>query len=188
MINSANDIIVDQIWAFIAYWWDFKVYHYGDNQVIKYSRISLILGSAHRQKLTHDYETCKKYLQDYIVDVVVMNNYQYTETQDYIDGEQLLLHDLDDPEIRDQFSDIVDKVKNMEDDGYAPIDLIGVGGLRKIYFSNIIVDSHKKLRIIDATLLECISLGWRAWICRPLLRCAVKIQHNHISNISNYKQ
>ena len=172
------------IWTLIARGWDFTVYHYEKDQVIKYSRLSLLLWAAHRNKMIYDYTICKKYLQDYIVESTVLSwSSQYIELQPYIIWSTFETKYLHHKKIAKQLKDIIKCVHQMQQDWYPPIDLIGAPWLLGKYLANIIVDKDHNLQIIDATLLESKSVWWLWYIFQPIIWLAILIQQKNLKAI-----
>lgn len=177
-------LLIKNIWKLIAHGGDFTVYYYGKDQVIKYSRLSLLLWEKHRIKLIHDYTICKQYLHSYIVESKVISwHSQYIELQKHINWTTLNTKHLHRAKIISQLKEIFDCIKHMQTLWYAPIDLIGIPWLFGKSFTNILVDEESNLKIIDATLLESKSI-WILWyIIQPLLQLAIIIQERKIKNI-----
>ncbi|MEX2369315.1 MAG: hypothetical protein WD552_02920 [Candidatus Paceibacterota bacterium] len=50
-----------------------SAYKYGDDQVIKFSRLSSLFGLRLYDKLKHDYELCVQYLGDYVVETTIIS-------------------------------------------------------------------------------------------------------------------
>ncbi len=171
-------------WTLIARGWDFTVYHYKNDQVIKYSRLSLLLWTVHRNKMLYDYAICKKYLQNYIVESTVLSwSSQYIELQPYIVWSIFHIKHLRHKKIITQLKDIIKRVHQMQKDWYPPIDLIWVPWLFGKCLANILIDEHHNLKIIDATLLESKSV-WRLWcLFEPIIWIAIVIQQYNLKTI-----
>ncbi len=179
-----HNINEKDIGALIARGWDFTVYHYRDGQVIKYSRLSLLLWIAHRTKMLYDYAICRKYLQDYIVESTVLSwSSQYIELQPYIIWSTFETKHLHHHKIVKQLKDIIKCVHQMQQDWYPPIDLIGVPWLFGKCLANILVDQDHNLRIIDATLLESKSVWWLWYLFQPMIWLATLIQQHNLKTI-----
>ncbi len=136
---------------------DRKVYRYGDDKVIKFSSLAFLVGKKLRLKYTSDYLVCKKYLGDCVVETIDVSNGdsgRYVEIQDFIEGEMLSKKHTKNPYIKSQVNDIANILNKMKNDDSPIIDLVGNTGMIKPCLSNIIVDPHNKLKIIDAVLLE----------------------------------
>lgn len=182
--NHTTIIDNNKIWKLIARGWDFTVYHYGKDQVIKYSRLSLLFWMRHTIKLTHDYTICKRYLKKYIVETnIIWWDSQYIELQNYIKWTPLHIQHSAHKKITTQIKDILEHINHMQKDWYAPIDLIGIPWLFGKSFANILVDQDFNLKIIDATLLESKST-WILWyMLEPIMWLAIKIQHNKLMKL-----
>lgn len=150
---------------------DRKVYMYGPDHVVKISSLSHLMGPKLRQKLQRDYAICKTYFPDFIVETVDATpdgERSYVEIQPYIKGEMLSRRHAQNPRVRSQLGQIERSIERMVKDGHAPIDLIGHAGMLGSSLSNIIVDEHDNLKIIDATLLEAKSVGIMGILLEPL--------------------
>ncbi len=169
------------IWTLVAHGWDFTVYRYGKEQVIKYSRLSLLLGIRHRNKMIYDYTICKKYLKKYIIDSTVLPwNSQYIELQPYITWSTFETKHLHHNKISKQLKDIIKRVHHMQQDWHPPIDLIGIPWLFSKCLANILVDKNHNLKIIDATLLESKSVWWLWYLFQPIIWIATMIQQHNL--------
>jgi len=136
---------------------DRKVYMYDDYKVIKISSLSFFAGRKLHTKLVHDYEVCKEYFKDFVVEtenVGSSDGYKHIEIQPFIKGEMLAKKHMNYPTVKLQFIEISNSLKQMISDGNPPIDLVGNIGMIYPYLSNIMIDNSNKLRIIDTTLLE----------------------------------
>lgn len=134
---------------------DRKVYLYGDNEVIKFSSLSFLVGDKLHRKLCNDYATAQHYFFDYVVKTTdVSTPKQHVEIQPRIVGELLRKHHADNPDVKRQLKEIATALERMVQDGLPPLDLVGNGGMFSDCLSNIMVDSSNALRIIDTTLLE----------------------------------
>lgn len=134
---------------------DRKVYLYGDNEVIKFSSLSFLMGDALHRKLSKDYATAQRYFGDYVVPITdVSTPKQHVEIQSRITGELLRKHHADNPDVKRQIREIAAALDAMVSDGLPLLDLIGNGGVLTDCLSNIMVDSDGTVHIIDTTLLE----------------------------------
>ncbi|MBA3788865.1 hypothetical protein H0X32_00525 [Patescibacteria group bacterium] len=150
---------------------DSIVYQYGENQVIKFSSLHLLIGKKMRQKLRADYKLCKEYFNDFIVETEEVgdaNSSQHIEIQAYVKGVPLQAKHVRNPEVREQLERIITALEKMEKEGHAPIDLIGYSGLLTRSLHNVLIDEKGKLRIIDATLFETQSVGGIGLLFVPL--------------------
>ena len=151
---------------------DCIVYQYADDSVIKFSTSSFFFGNLVRKKLHSDYLVCKKYLTDYVVTTEFIQGnkkFKHIEIQPYISRRYLCLSDLSRKKVAQQFCEIVQSLEEMEDSGISPIDLIGAQGVLRMRLSNILIDEHDQLHIIDATLFEAESFGWIKFLLNPML-------------------
>ena len=166
---------------------DQVVYMYGDKHVIKFSRTALVVGKRVKTKLQHDYRICKQYFGEFIVDVKDVsqpNSRRYIEVQEFVRGTPLcLLHGLN-PNLVSQLKEILRCQKQLLNDGHAPLDLVGNGGLFRSCLGNVLVDSRDRLRIIDALLAEAktVSSG-AALLVLPLKAYGLWRQRKNIEKI-----
>ena len=136
---------------------DREVHMYGDDKVIKFSKLSSLTGSKLHNKYIHDYLVCKKYFGKYIVETENISNLSEgsnIEIQPFINGEMLQKKHSNNPYVKEQLREIVLILNKMKQDDSPIIDLLGNYGMFHPRLSNIIVDSSNNLRIIDAVLLE----------------------------------
>ena len=151
---------------------DSVVYLYDKDQVIKFSSFSFLVGNKMNQKLIEDYEICKEYFGDYIVETNIARNpknNRHIEIQTYINGKPFDLDHSKDNSLVIQLKEIAGMAKRMQKDGHPVIDLVGVKGMFKLCLSNVFVDRQGKLKIIDATFMEASSMGFSGFVMRPLV-------------------
>ncbi len=176
-----KEIDKNKIWITIWYGGDFIVKMYWKSEVIKYSTLSCILWENHRKKMISDYQVCKKYFKDFVVETDVIEGLKkYIEIQKYIKWEKLQKHHFKDKFIQEQFLEIIKIVETMRKKGIESIDLVGIDGILRNYFGNIIVDEKWKLNIIDASLLESKSIWVLHYIFDPLMHIAKILQKRMI--------
>jgi hypothetical protein len=154
---------------------DRNVYRYGEDQVLKISTLSFLTQNRLHAKLLRDYQISKSYLPDYIVDTkdATPDSGGHAEIQPYIEGPSLHKKHCADPLIRSQLQTISDTIDRMVAQGLPMLDLVGNAGMFRSTLSNIIVDKHNRLRIIDSTLLEGKSappLGYVLELFLPVIR------------------
>ncbi len=161
---------------------DRKVYKYGNDQVIKFSSLSLLVGKKLHTKYAHDYLVCKKYFGKYIVETTTVsdpNTNTHIEIQPFIAGEVITEQHTRNIDIKSQLEELVQILDHMKQDGVPPIDLVGSIGMIRPCLSNIIVDPSGKLQIIDATLFEGKTvrpLGLILELCIP----PILARQNHL--------
>jgi hypothetical protein len=166
----------DLVGKHIATGGDYKVFQYGDEQVIKISTLAPLFGKVHQKKMRHDYELIKQYLDNYVVETTPIENApsrQYFEIQPFIAGVPCTAKHARIPEIKSQLLEIKNAMQKLVDAGYAPVDLVGLSGLCNGHLTNIFVDSKNRLHIIDATLFEAESFALVRYLSRPLFWCAI---------------
>ena len=136
---------------------DREVYMYGNDKVIKFSRLSPFAGNKLHNKYVHDYLVCRKYFGKYIVETDNVSNLfegNNIEIQPFVKGEMLEEKHSSNPHIKTQLTEIARTLDKMKNDGSPVVDLLGNFGMFSPRLSNIIVDSSDNLKIIDAVLLE----------------------------------
>ena len=177
----------DKIWETIWYGGDFMVKMYGTEEVIKFSTLSFILWKKHKEKMINDYNICKKYFEDFVVNTeAITKKRKYIEVQKYIKWEKLQEQHFKDKKVKIQFRQIIKIMGQMEKQWIENIDLVWIDGILKNYFWNIIVDENKKLHIIDASLLECKSIWMLYYTFGPFMYIAKILQKRMIQNYSIY--
>jgi hypothetical protein len=166
---------------------DRKVYVYDTDKVIKFSSLSFLFGKTMQQKLERDYHLAKKYLNDFVVETVVVPSGQreHIEIQPYIRGEYFSDVHAKREDVKLQLRAIHTAIEKMNIDGYATLDLIGTGGLFRNQFSNILVDENNRLKIIDATLLEGRSVGYIGKVADVVFPLVVKKQQYRMHRFLN---
>lgn len=145
----------------IARGFDRIVYMYGDNEVIKFSTLTSVLGEKMHRKMVRDYEICKKIFGNYILETIDVTDKEgsHVEIQKYVLGVPFSSTHLKNPELYTQLKEIYHFNNTLIEKGYPQVDLIGHGSLRHFCLSNVLVSEDAKLVIIDATLIESRSLG-----------------------------
>lgn len=152
---------------------DSIVYHYGKDNVIKFSKLfTRLIGKRVDEKLKEDYATCRKYLPDYVLEETFVESEKETDhivIQLFIDGDMFGEKHAKNPELRAQLEEIVVGMKKLEADGFPHIDLVGNRGILSPLLSNIIVSKEGKLYIVDAVLMESLSMGFWGYVFFPFL-------------------
>ena len=163
---------------------DREVHMYGDDKVIKFSKLSPLTGSKLHNKYIHDYAVCKKYFGKYVVETENISNLSEgsnIEIQPFIDDEMLEKKHSSNPYIKTQLKEIAQILDKMKNEGSPIIDLLGNFGMFHPRLSNIIVDTSNNLKIIDAALLEgktVMPFGIILELFIPL----VKMRQKHLLN------
>jgi hypothetical protein len=173
----------NKIGKFIAKGGDFSVYKYGENEVIKFSSLAKIFGKKMQEKLQNDYIICKKYFKDYVVETKIIHDtksHTHTEIQPFIKGTELQASDCSEAIVFEQLKDIQNHLHTMARDKQAPIDLLGLKGIHRNVLQNILIDTNKRLHIIDATLLESPSIFFIKIITKPFLIFAHFLQKRRL--------
>ncbi len=139
------------------------MYDYGNNQVIKFSLLYYFLGRKAAGKARQDYELCKKYLENFVLETdiaVSASGRHVVHIQPKIVGRPLMRKDLEDIGIKNQFAELMRRYSVMVDSEKCHIDLIGREGVFTGGLTNIFIIDSGELRIIDATVLELSATGW----------------------------
>ena len=162
---------------------DRRVYRYSDDRVIKISSLHFLTGDKLHKKLSRDYQTCKFYLPEFVVEThdVTPGGGRHTEIQPLIQGEPLSRKHCENVVIREQLKKIRNVADRMEQDGHPLIDLIGHHGMITSVLSNILVDKNNRLRIVDTTLLEGKSLG-PLGIILDIITPLIRLKQNYLLN------
>jgi len=120
----------------IAWGRSHSVYHYGDDEVIRFPRAERWLewllrdGLNLRDRFTRDISVCEQYLGNYVLTtrMVESSKGEIATIQPYITGHYLSKNDLQNEAIKTQFQDVVTRYETMFAAGYL-VDLIGQGGV-----------------------------------------------------------
>lgn len=147
----------NKIGRLIAWGGEHFVYNYDIDKVIKFSSLYFFLGSKAKEKATRDYEVCKQFFGTYLLhtECAISANKKYiVHIQPKIQGRFLVVTDLENIIIKQQFKEILNGYYSMIQNGHAEVDFIGRGGVFRKCLSNIFVTNDNNLVIIDATLLE----------------------------------
>lgn len=166
---------------FIARGGSCNVYEYGLSHVLKKNFVAKFLGKKYLQKIQSDYKICQQYFFKFVVPTQFFTkNKRLFEVQDFIQGTPLSLYHLKHKKIRLQFLEITENIKKMKGQKIAPIDLIGLGGIKGV-FSNILVTKDLQLKIIDTSLIESKTAGNAQILAIPIMWMANKIQNRLIN-------
>lgn len=160
---------------------DRRVYRYGDDKVIKISSLHFLTGDRLHKKLARDYQTCKFYLPEFVVDTqdVTQGDGKHIEIQPFIRGEPLRKAHCRSPKVRQQLQRIAAVAERMEEDGHPLLDLIGHHGMLGSTLSNILIDADEKLHLVDTTLLEGKTVGPLGFILDVLLPL-IRLKQNYL--------
>ncbi len=145
------------IGALIAWGGDHFVYRYGTDSVLKLSKIEFVLGRIGRNKAYRDYEICRRYFGDAVLETTFLKapgSERVGKLQPFLSGRSVTREDLHNPRVRAQFEVFLDAYRQMQKDGYAPVDLIGGHGIWSRTLANIFLAEDTKLYLIDTTLIE----------------------------------
>ena len=166
----------------IAWGRSHSVYRYGTDWVIKFPLLERWIWPKLQERLERDISISRQYLGEYFLDTRIVRHPisgAIATLQPYLVGHYLCRADLDDEDIKGHFEEFIDCHERMVKAGYAPIELIGHGGVLRRRLSNILVTEGKKLRVIDAALLDMMGVESSVLIfLAPLLIALVLKRQN----------
>jgi hypothetical protein len=161
-----------------------SVYRYGENEAIKLPRLERYLGPLLEDRLHRDISVCREYFRDFYVDTRIVQNPktgQLASIQPYIQGRYLSKKELEDPAVLSQFQDLLRCYESLIDAGYAPVDLVGEGGIFSRRLSNVFVTQDKQLKLFDATLLDARDVPYIPWLVTAFFKRVIKRQNRTLA-------
>ena len=166
------------------------VFEYGDDSVIKFSIVNILIGVDKGYiRATNELSLCKQYFGDYILDteILLSKNHRFVvEIQPKIEKRYLTIKDMQNPLIRAQFKDIIQRYTKLVTKENIEIDLTGQAGLFKQRLSNIFITNDNELKIIDTTLLNVSSPFWLRMFLTIIKSIVLPIQKRRINKFTNY--
>jgi hypothetical protein len=166
------------------------ILEYGDDKVIKFSIVNYLIGRKNGlDRATHELHLCKKYFGKYILEteILISKNHRFVvEIQPKIKQRFLTINDMQNPSIRVQFLDIIQKYQDLVTKENIEFDFTGQAGLFKQRLSNIFIIDNNKLKIIDATLLNVARPFWLRAFLVLIRLILLPIQKSRISRFINY--
>ncbi len=167
----------------IAWGRSHSVYHYGNDEVIRFPRAERWLGWLLRdglnlrERFERDISACEQYLGDYALTTRVAENSKgkVATIQPYIKGHYLSKEDLRSETIKTQFEDLVVRYEAMLAAGYL-VDLIGQGGVFQRRLSNVLVLPDGRLKLFDGALADMRKIGKAPYITRFATKLILKRQ------------
>lgn len=161
------------------------VYHYGEGKVIKFSRLVLLFGSRAQKRYNQDYDLCRKYFGDYVLETKeVFSGKKIGRLQIFIEGVPLEYFHLKDSKIKKQFNDILRQQDRLKEESGSPLDLIGVKGAFRGQLGNILVTTDNRLVIIDTSLFNAKGSGILSVIITPVFFVARQRQNYILKKLS----
>lgn len=174
------------------------VYQYGEEQVIKFPNL-LARVLFNQQKLAEkkkiDLELAKKYFSDYLLATeylpLINSKYSYCLIQLNILVRPLLLKDLENKHIKEQFLEIIavnDIIKEQEKISF---DFLGAwrlilnGLVSNKSINNLMITNNEKIIILDTVFLEYQSCAWSE-LLYLISRWAEKKQQKILNKFINY--
>lgn len=161
-----------------------SVYHYGENEAIKLPRLEKYLGSLLADRLERDISVCRTYLGEYFLDTKIVHNPatgMLATIQPYTPGRYLSKEELRDALIRGRFEDFMHRHDSLVSAGYAPVDLVGEGGIFSRRLSNIFVVEGKQIKLFDATLLDARDVPYIPWLVTAFFKLVIKRQNRTLA-------
>lgn len=157
----------DKVGKRISWLGEHSVHLYDHDQVIKFSRLTKLLGKRELDYVRRDIEIGERYFGEYMVPTRVATLPGGTRPvllQPFVRGRILRRVDLANPSIAAQYKEIVRRNNTMLEDGHPPIDLMsGLGFLLGVPRNLFLVD-NTDVRIIDVTSVEMLTPLFRRWI------------------------
>lgn len=174
------------------------VYQYGEEQVIKFPNL-LARILFNQQKLAEkkkiDLELAKKYFSDYLLATeylpLINSKYSYCLIQLNVLVRPLLLKDLENKHIKEQFLEIIavnDIIKEQEKISF---DFLGAwrlilnGLVSNKSINNLMITNNEKIIILDTVFLEYQSCAWSE-LLYLISRWAEKKQQKILNKFINY--
>jgi len=161
------------------------IFEYGDDKVIKFSIINILIGrNMGFNRANNELHVCKKYFGDYILDTEILlskNHRSVVEVQPKIKQRYLTINDMHSPSIRAQFMDIIQRYNELVSKENIELDLTGQAGLLKQRLSNIFILNNDTLKIIDATLLNVSRPFWLRMFLVIIRSIVLPIQKRRIN-------
>src|SRR3989344_8114686 len=158
-----------------------SVYHYGDNEVIRFPRAERWLewllrdGLNLRDRFKRDISVCEQYLGNHVLTtrLVESSKGEIATIQPYIKGHYLSKKDLQNEATKAQFQDMVTRYETMLAAGYL-VDLIGQRGVFERRLSNIFVLPDGNLKLFDAGLADMRKIDGATFMARFVGKTVVK--------------
>jgi len=162
-----------------------SVYHYGDDEVIRFPRAERWLEWLLRDELNlrdrfkRDISVCEQYLRNYVLTtrVVESSKGEIATIQPYIKGHYLSKSDLRNEAVKAQFQDMVTRYETMLAAGYL-VDLIGQGGVLRRRLSNVLVLPDGSLKLFDAGLADMRKISSSKCLARLIAKLVLKRQRS----------
>ena len=162
-----------------------SVYHYGDNEVIRFPHAERWLQFLLRDRLKlsdrfkRDITICKQYFGDYflITRVVESPAGEVATIQPYITGHYLSKKDLRNDSTKLRFQEMVTRYDRMVAAGYE-VDLIGQGGVLRRRLSNVLVLPDGSLKLFDATVADIRQIEKSTSVAQFIAKLILKRQRS----------
>ncbi|MFZ2555245.1 MAG: hypothetical protein WAZ27_00245 [Minisyncoccia bacterium] len=169
----------------IAWGRSHSVYHYGDDEVIRFPRaerwLKFLLGDELNlhERFRRDISVCEQYLGDYVLTTRVTESSkgEIATIQPHIKGNYLSKEDLQNKAIGAQFQDLVTRYETMLAAGYV-VDLIGQGGVFQRRLSNVLVLGDGSLKLFDAGLADMRIVNKAPYITQFAIKLILKRQRS----------
>ena len=142
-------------------------------------RLERWLGVRMQERLERDISVCREFFGEYFLDIRFVGSPDgntVAAIQPAVAGHYLAKSDLANPNIKRQFDDFMERYAAMLRAGYAPVDLIGQGGVFRRCLSNVLVTEDKRLKLFDASILDTMDINWGASSVRLIIFLVLKRQ------------
>ena len=168
-----------RIGKLISWTSEHSVYHYGEQEVIKFSRFEILFGKRIVGRIERDLRVTKEFLGPYVLETRTEQSPSGTRValiQPFVRGEYLRRSHMRDPGVAEQFADIAERHTRLIAAHYAAVDFLGQGGCFSRCLSNIWVIDERDLKIIDTMLADPSNLGFMTPILRPITKIVLARQ------------
>ncbi len=182
-----------KVGARIAWGRSHSVYHYGDDEVIRFPRGERFFNWVLRDGLNlhdrfkRDISICEQYLGNYLLTTRIVESPQgkVATIQPYTKGHYLSKKDLQNETTKAQFQDVITRYETMFAAGYLA-DLIGQGGVLQRRLSNVFVLPDGSLKLFDVIkLADMRKIDKASFITRFAANLILKRQRSVLKHLCN---
>ena len=169
----------DKIGRLISWTGENLVYRYGENEVIKFSRLGRIFRRAFKERPDWDISVARQFFADVMVPVRVAtlnDGSRKALIQPFVSGRVLSKKDLADPGILKGFQGVMGRHTNMTEAGFCPLDLAGGFGFLSGTLSNLYLLDDGSVKVIDTLLIDLRGTGIWQYALAPLANLAIRRQ------------
>lgn len=184
MVSMENTFDQKKIGRHLPGWGDSKVFQYGNNQVIKFSKIvAPVIGEKYYDRIVNNQYNAVRHFKEMVVPIILIKHPQKplrALLQQYINGEEFTKKSLKNKDIREQFYTIIKAHNDFKEEQKYPLDIMGHEGATKGILGNIIITKQGELKLFDtATVYDPRGYGVLNIITYPLFWIA-RIRQRHI--------